>query len=209
MGYMRTVVVNCGSGNIRSVVKALEHVGFEDVRVSEEPEEVRRADVLVFPGQGAFRRAMENLTRSGMVKAVLRHLESGKPFLGICLGLQILFERSYEHGETEGLGVLRGEVVLLPRGVKLPHIGWNQVWLKKRARMFEGIRDGDYFYFVHSYRVVPRETEVVASTTDYGAEFVSAVEVENLWGVQFHPEKSQRKGLLLLENFRRFCQETL
>ncbi|MDQ7038140.1 MAG: imidazole glycerol phosphate synthase subunit HisH [Aquificota bacterium] len=206
---MRVFVVNCGSGNIRSVVKALEHVGFSCVGVSQDPEEVKTAEVLVFPGQGAFRRAMENLTVSGMAKVILRHVESGKPFLGICLGLQLLFERSYEHGKTEGLGVLRGEVTPLPPGVKLPHIGWNQVRIRKRSPMFEGIEDGDYFYFVHSYRVVPEESHVIASTTDYGEEFVSAISVENLWGVQFHPEKSQRKGLRLLENFRRFCEKTL
>lgn len=206
---MRVLVVDCGSGNIRSVVKALEYVGFPEVRVSQDPEDVRNADVLVFPGQGAFRSAMENLVGSGMAKAVLKHIETGKPFLGICLGLQLLFEKSYEHGKTEGLGILRGEVVPLPPNVKLPHIGWNQVWIKKRSPMFEGIENGDYFYFVHSYRVVPEDVSIIASTTDYGEEFVSAILAENLWGVQFHPEKSQRKGLLLLENFKRFCENAL
>ncbi len=205
---MRTVVVDCGSGNLRSVVKALDHVGFKNVVISSDPDEVGRSDVLVFPGQGAFRNAMVNLIQADLVKPILRHIEAGKPFLGICLGLQILFERSYEHGKTEGLGVLKGEVVLLPRNVKLPHIGWNQVWIRKGSKIFEGIDDGDYFYFVHSYHVVPEE-DVVASTTDYGIHFVSAIEKENLWGVQFHPEKSQKKGLRVLENFRRFCEEVL
>ena len=206
---MRTVVLDCGLGNLRSVVKALEHVGFGDVKVSGDPFEVKRAEVLVFPGQGAFRRAVENLRRRDLLKPLLEHIGSGKPFLGICLGLQILFERSYEHGKTEGLGILKGEVVRLPENLKLPHIGWNQVWLKKSSKLFEGIKSGDYFYFVHSYHAVPEEEEVVVSTTDYGIQFVSAVEKENIFGVQFHPEKSQKKGLLLLRNFRRICEELL
>ena len=206
---MRTVVLDCGLGNLRSVVKALEHVGFGEVKVSGDPFEVKRAEVLVFPGQGAFRRAVENLKRWDLLKPILGHIGSGKPFLGICLGLQILFERSYEHGKTEGLGILKGEVVRLPENLKLPHIGWNQVWLKRSSKLFEGIKSGDYFYFVHSYHAVPEEEEVVVSTTDYGIQFVSAVEKENIFGVQFHPEKSQKKGLLLLRNFRRICEELL
>ncbi len=206
---MRTVVLDCGLGNLRSVVKALEHVGFGEVKVSGDPFEVKRAEVLVFPGQGAFRRAVENLRRRDLLKPLLEHIGSGKPFLGICLGLQILFERSYEHGKTEGLGILKGEVVRLPENLKLPHIGWNQVWLKRSSKLFEGIKSGDYFYFVHSYHAVPEEEEVVVSTTDYGIQFVSAVEKENIFGVQFHPEKSQKKGLLLLRNFRRICEELL
>ncbi len=206
---MRTVVLDCGLGNLRSVAKALEHVGFGEVKVSGDPFEVKRAEVLVFPGQGAFRRAVENLRRRDLLKPLLEHIGSGKPFLGICLGLQILFERSYEHGKTEGLGILKGEVVRLPENLKLPHIGWNQVWLKKSSKLFEGIKSGDYFYFAHSYHAVPEEEEVVVSTTDYGIQFVSAVEKENIFGVQFHPEKSQKKGLLLLRNFRRICEELL
>ncbi len=205
---MRLVVVDYGMGNLRSVAKALEHMGFPEVRVSSDPEEVRGADALVFPGQGAFRKAMENLKGLGLLKPIRDHIERGKPFLGICLGLQLLFERSYEHGKTEGLGVLRGEVVLLPPGVKLPHIGWNQVWIKNGRELYSGIESGDFFYFVHSYHVVPEDDSIVASTTDYGTDFVSAIQRENLWAVQFHPEKSQRKGLRLLENFRRFCEGT-
>ncbi len=206
---MRTVVVDYGMGNLRSVAKALEHVGFENVSVSADAEEVRGADVVVFPGQGAFRRAMENLRKLSLIEPLLAHIERGKPFLGICLGLQLLFERSYEHGETEGLGVLKGEVVLLPPGLKLPHIGWNQVWIRKREGLFSGIGDGEFFYFVHSYHVVPEDEDVIASTTDYGVYFVSAIQRENLWAVQFHPEKSQRKGLALLRNFRDLCGKLL
>ncbi len=206
---MKTVVIDYGMGNLRSVAKALEFVGFEGVSVSSEWREVESADVLVFPGQGAFRKAMENLRRLALVEPIRSHVERGKPFLGICLGLQLLFERSYEHGQTEGLSLLEGEVVLLPPGVKLPHIGWNQVWIERRVELFANIEDGDFFYFVHSYHVVPCSREVVAATTDYGIRFVSAVQRGNLWAVQFHPEKSQRKGLRLLENFRELCSRVL
>ena len=143
---------------------------------------------------------------SGLVEPIRKHVEKGKPFLGICLGLQLLFEKSYEHGEHEGLGILRGEVKLLPPTVRIPHIGWNQLWFKKRGVITEGLKDGDYFYFVHSYRVVPKEEGIILSTTDYGEDFVSSVWVDNLLAVQFHPEKSQKKGLKLLENFKRMAE---
>ncbi len=203
---MRLVIVDYGMGNLRSVAKAFEFVGFGEVIVSSSAENVGKADALVFPGQGAFKKAMENLKRLDLISPLMRHIEKGKPFFGICLGLQLLFERSYEHGEEKGLGVFEGEVRLLPKGVKLPHIGWNQVWLKKREGLFLGIEDGDYFYFVHSYRVVPKDESIVASLTDYGEYFVSAIQKDNVWAVQFHPEKSQKKGLKLLENFKRFVE---
>lgn len=203
---MRLAVIDCGMGNLRSVVKALEFVGFEEVKTVSVPEEIKRADAVVFPGQGAFRKAMENLYRLGLVEPILESIREGKPFLGICLGLQLLFDRSEEHGISEGLGVLRGEVRLLPRGVKLPHIGWNQIEKQKDSALFESIKDGDFFYFVHSYRVVPEDRGVVATITEYGEPFVSAVEKDNIMAVQFHPEKSQKKGLRLLENFRRLLR---
>jgi len=206
---MKLVVVDYGMGNLRSVAKALEYVGFEDVRVSGDREEVSKADVLVFPGQGAFRKAMENLKDLDLIKPLLDHIEKGKPFLGICLGLQLLFEKSYEHGETKGLGVFEGEVVLLPPSVKLPHIGWNQVWIKQKEGIYSGLEDGDYLYFVHSYHVVPKDKDIIASETDYGIYFVSAVQKDNLWAVQFHPEKSQKKGLRILQNFKEFCEGSL
>lgn len=189
-------------GNLRSVSKALERVGFK-VKVSSEPEEVKKAPALVLPGVGAFKDAMENLKRLGLYKEILRHIEKGKPYLGICLGLQLLFEKSYEFGKTEGLGVLEGEVVLLPTTVKVPHIGWNQIWKRKPSWLLEGLKEGEYFYFVHSYHVVPKRQGVILTTTDYGIDFVSSVEYENIFAFQFHPEKSQRAGLRLLENLRR------
>jgi len=203
---MRTVVIDYGMGNLRSVSKALEFVGFEEVVVSGEKRLVEEADVLILPGVGAFGDAMENLRNLELIEPIKRHIEKGKPFLGICLGLQLLFEKSYEHGEHEGLGILKGEVKLLPPTVRIPHIGWNQLWFKKRGVITEGLKDGDYFYFVHSYRVVPKEEGIILSTTDYGEDFVSSVWVDNLLAVQFHPEKSQKKGLKLLENFKRMAE---
>lgn len=189
-------------GNLRSVSKALERVGFK-IKVSSDPEDLKRADFVVLPGVGAFRDAMDNLKRLGLLKGILKHIERGKPYMGICLGLQLLFEKSYEFGETEGFGILEGEVVLLPSKVKVPHIGWNQLWKRKPSDLLEGINDGEYFYFVHSYHVLPKRSEVVLSTTDYGVDFVSSVEYENIFAVQFHPEKSQKAGLKLLENVKR------
>ncbi len=196
------LLIDYGMGNLRSVSKALEKVGFS-VKVSSDPEEVKRAEVLVLPGVGAFRDAMENLRKLGLLKEILRHIEKGKPYMGICLGLQLLFERSYEFGETEGFGVLEGEVLLLPPKVKVPHIGWNQLWRQKPSDLLNGIKEGEYFYFVHSYHVVPKRQDIILTTTDYGIDFVSSIEYENIFAVQFHPEKSQKAGLRLLENFRR------
>ncbi len=198
---MKVAVVDYGMGNLRSVAKALEVVGFPKVSVTSSKEEIFSSDAVVFPGQGAFRKAMENLGKLGLVDVLKEVILSQKPFFGICLGLQLLFERSHEHGITPGLGILPGEVKLLPTSVKLPHIGWNQVRVVKNSRLFSGIEDGEYFYFVHSYRVVPRDESVISSFTDYGTDFVSAIEKDNLWAVQFHPEKSQKKGLALLKNF--------
>ncbi|WP_459775375.1 imidazole glycerol phosphate synthase subunit HisH [Aquifex pyrophilus] len=204
---MKTVVIDYGMGNLRSVSKALETVGFPEVLVSGDYRELEEADVLVLPGVGAFGDAMKNLEELNLISPIKKHIERGKPFLGICLGLQLLFEKSYEHGEHRGLGILEGEVKLLPLGVKIPHIGWNQLWFKKKSEILNGLKEGDFFYFVHSYRVIPKDENVVLTTTDYGEYFVSSVEVDNILAVQFHPEKSQKKGLKLLENFRKKAEK--
>lgn len=196
------VLVDYGMGNIRSVSKALEKVGFSPI-ITRDPDLILRADALVVPGVGAFKDAVSNLKNLGLFSAILRHIEKGKPYLGICLGLQLLFEKSYEFGEEKGFGILEGEVILLPPQVKVPHIGWNQIWKTRESLLLEGIKDGDYFYFVHSYHVVPKRREVIATLTDYGVEFVSSVEYQKIFGLQFHPEKSQKLGLKLLENFKR------
>ncbi len=195
-------VVDYGRGNLRSVQKAFEHLGYEAV-VTRDPEVILRADKAVLPGVGAFGDCMENLRRFGLVEVVKEFIASGKPFLGICLGLQLLFSESEEFGPVEGLGVVKGRVVRFPRGLKIPHMGWNQVEVVSGSGLFEGIKSGDYFYFVHSFYVVPEDESVVATYTDYGVRFASSICVDNIFATQFHPEKSQRLGLKVLDNFGR------
>lgn len=194
-------LVDYGMGNLRSVEKALELVGVP-VRVTSDPEDLERAAGIVLPGVGAFAEAMENLERRGLSGPLLKAIRRGKPFLGICLGLQLLFEEG-EEGGVPGLGVLPGRVPRLPAGVKVPHMGWNSLRFRKPALLWDGIPDGSYFYFVHSYYVEPAREDLVAATTDYGISFAAAVSTGNLFGVQFHPEKSSSLGLRILENFGR------
>jgi glutamine amidotransferase len=193
-------VIDYGMGNLRSVEKALEKVG-ADVKVSRDPDDVRRASAMVLPGVGAFGNAMENLGKRGLVDVIKQEAAAGKPFLGICLGLDLLFEESDEHGLHQGLGILPGRVELLPTDLKIPHIGWNQVGVRKESPLLKGIPDGSYFYFVHSYAVVPARESDILCTTDYGGEFVSAVARDNVAAFQFHPEKSSSLGLSILRNF--------
>jgi len=206
------VIVDYGMGNLRSVHKALERVGFQ-ASVTQDPAEVKKAAGLIVPGVGAFKKAMENLQELGLVNPIIEFVESGKPFLGICLGLQLLFSGSDEFGFQKGLSLFKGRVVRFPFShptasppkdlLKVPHMGWNTVHIHKRPPVLDGIADGAYFYFVHSYYPVPEEQEIVATTTDYGGEFVSSVSRGNLFACQFHPEKSQSVGLKLLKNFGR------
>jgi glutamine amidotransferase len=206
------VIVDYGMGNLRSVHKALERMGFQ-ASVTQDPAEVKKAAGLIVPGVGAFKKAMENLQELGLVNPIIEFVESGKPFLGICLGLQLLFSGSDEFGFQKGLSLFKGRVVRFPFShpaasppkdlLKVPHMGWNTVHIHKRPPVLEGIADGAYFYFVHSYYPVPEEQEIVATTTDYGGEFVSSVSRGNLFACQFHPEKSQSVGLKLLKNFGR------
>ena len=195
-------VVDYGMGNLRSVSKAIEHVG-APVKVTRNPQDLKDAKGIVLPGVGAFKDAVRNLKEFGLWEAIVREVEKGKLFLGICLGLQLLFEKSYEFGETEGFGFIEGEVVKfdLPADFKIPHMGWNQVYKKKESELLRGIKEGEFFYFVHSYYVKPKNKSVVLTETDYGIYFTSAVEKENIFATQFHPEKSQRAGQKLLENF--------
>jgi imidazole glycerol-phosphate synthase subunit HisH len=189
-------VVDACSGNLRSVERALAQVGGQVV-VTRDPEVIRRADKVVVPGQGAFGEFAKGIAERGLGEALREALASGRPFLGICLGLQVLFEDSEEGGV--GLGALEGHVVKFRDG-KVPHIGWNQVWREREDPLMKGIDDGAYFYFVHSYYPVPRDG-VVALSCDYNGKFCAAIRHENLFAVQFHPEKSQALGLKLLENF--------
>jgi glutamine amidotransferase len=195
-------IVDYGMGNLRSVQKAFEKIGAEAVIVTR-PADVEGAQKLVLPGVGAFRDGIHELKRAELDWPVRDHIAAGKPFLGICLGLQLLFDVSYEDGEWEGLGVLGGKVVRLADqpDLKIPHMGWNSLEFAKPTRLFEGIPSGSSFYFVHSYYVVPTEESVVAARTEHGTRFVSAVAKNNLFATQFHPEKSQSLGLRLLKNF--------
>lgn len=194
------VIVDYGMGNLRSVEKALQKVGAE-VTVSRDPDDVRRAERIVLPGVGAFGDAMANLEKRGLVEVIKEEVTAGKPFLGICLGLDLLFEESDEHGLHRGLALLPGRVELLPTELKIPQIGWNQVSFRKESRLMEGIPDGSSFYFVHSYAVVPEAESDILCTTEYGCTFVSAVERGNIAAFQFHPEKSSSLGLNILRNF--------
>lgn len=209
---MQTILVlDYGMSNLRSVAKALEHVagGRARIRISAEPEAVRAADRVVFPGQGAIRECMRRLAAQGLDGAV-REALACKPFLGICLGLQTLMQWSDEGGGTDGLGIYAGGVrrfaqpLLDPAHgavLKVPHMGWNQVWPVRRHPIWSGIEAGERFYFVHSYYVDPVDIALTAATTDYGVAFTSALARDNVFAVQFHPEKSQHAGLRLLENF--------
>ena len=202
-GSRSLYIVDYGAGNLRSVQKAFEHVGVEAV-VGSDPRAMAGAAGLVLPGVGAFGAAMEQLESRGLVQPLLERIKAGVPFLGVCLGLQVLFEGSEEDPGVAGLAVVRGDVRALPPTVKVPHIGWNQVEPCIDSDLLADVPDGSAFYFVHSYAVVPRSPGDVLTMTDYdGVTFVSAVEVDNVAGVQFHPEKSSTIGLRLFRNFAR------
>jgi glutamine amidotransferase len=196
------VVVDYGMGNLRSVQKGFENVGAQAV-ISKDRKEIENADRLVLPGVGAFPKCMENLTQLDLVDPVKEFVQSGRPFLGICLGLQLLFDESEEFGTHEGLKIIRGGVREFDRnmGLTIPHMGWNQVLFRKEVPIFKGIEDESYFYFVHSFYVDPHNPEDVAAETEYGITFTCAVARNNIFAVQFHPEKSQEIGLKILRNF--------
>jgi len=197
----RIVVVDYGMGNLASVAKALERSG-ADVRVTESAAAVRDAAAVVLPGVGAFRDAAARLEQSGLGAAVLERIAAGTPFLGVCLGLQLLFESSAEGGRWLGLGVFAGTVERLQTGLKVPHIGWNELeWAPAGAGMARGLPARPAVYFVHSYAALPADPAIVAASTDYGGQVVAAVARDNVWAMQFHPEKSSLVGLSLLANF--------
>jgi len=202
-------IVDYGMGNLRSVHKAVERAGYE-ARVTADPQEVLDASKIILPGVGAFRDCMRNLEASNLLEPVIRSIEAGKPFLGICLGLQLLFEESDEFGLHKGMGVLPGRVTRFPEDIQdpetgqplpIPHMGWNTVQIKKETPLFGGIESGSFFYFVHSYYALPQDPTDIAATTPYGIEFACGVQRDNIHAVQFHPEKSQAIGLQLLRNF--------
>lgn len=197
---MYIAIINYNMGNIKSVENAFLKIG-ASVKVTSNPDVVDKANAVVLPGVGAFKDAMKNLEELNLINVIRRSLDE-KLFLGICLGMQLLFEYSMENGKTEGFRVLEGIVEKIPPGVKIPHMGWNQINIKKQgSKIFEGIKNGEYFYFVHSYHVVCKDRNMVASVTDYGTEIVSSIEYKNIYAFQFHPEKSSTGGLKLLKNF--------
>ena len=196
-------IVDYQMGNLRSVQKAIERVGGE-AQISSDPSQIATATKLVLPGVGAFGDAMAEIRRRDLADPIRDFIASGRPFLGICLGLQLLFERGFEHGEHEGLGILEGEVVRfeLPLSFKVPHMGWNTVSKKRDAPILADTAEGSHFYFVHSFYVRPSDPSIVALECNYGIDFCAMVWKDNLFATQFHPEKSQTNGLNLLRGFQ-------
>jgi len=199
-------VIDYGMGNLRSVAKGLEKMGFEAV-VTSDAGLLEQASGVVLPGVGAFSEAMDNLRTRGLVGTIQTIAASGKPFLGICLGLQLLFDHSEEWAGAQGLGIFPGLVKRLPGGLKIPHMGWNTLHYQKECRLFQGIPEHSAFYFVHSYYVAPADDELTAVTTEYGVEFTSVAARDNVFGIQFHPEKSSVLGLRILYNFGKLVEE--
>ena len=209
-----TAVIDYGMGNLRSVQKALEKVGSRAI-IANNSAQISDASSIVLPGVGAFANCMNNLEKLGLVDSIYRAIEAGKPFLGICLGLQILFTESEEFGNPKGLDIIKGRVVRLPTNfpgagsnnpeqrarLKVPHMGWNSLKFRKRAPVYDHIDDGSYLYFVHSFYVVPEDENIISTTTTYGIEFTSSIWKDNIIAMQFHPEKSQELGLQILKNF--------
>ncbi|MBS4024192.1 MAG: imidazole glycerol phosphate synthase subunit HisH [Clostridia bacterium] len=193
-------IIDYGMGNLRSVEKALEKMGFP-VEVTADADRVLGAKGVILPGVGAFADAMKNLEKTGMIPIIREIVSQDKPFLGICLGLQLMFSESEENGVHQGLDIFRGKVRRLPAGAKIPHMGWNQIDIRQENSLLAGIPSGSNFYFVHSYYVDPEEQENITTTTSYNLEFASIVSRGHVTGIQFHPEKSSKLGLAILQNF--------
>lgn len=193
-------VIDYGMGNLRSVTNALGKLG-ADVVVTSDRKAIESADAIVLPGVGAFGRCIENLEKFGLLSYLKETILSGKRYLGICLGMQVLFESSEEAPGVSGMGIFRGTVPRFAAGMKIPHMGWNSIKKEKESAILNGIEENEHFYFVHSYYCAPTENNIIATTTSYGQDFVSSVEKERIFACQFHPEKSQKAGLKLLHNF--------
>jgi len=203
-------IVDYGMGNLRSVDKAFKKLGFE-TQVTGDRQEIEKAEGIVLPGVGAFKDCMDNLANLNLIDPIVESIKKGKPFLGICLGLQLLFSESEEFGVHKGLGIIKGRVKRFPTDLsdsgssngrlKIPHMGWNRIKIINKSPIYDGIDDGSYFYFVHSYYVIPEDRNVIATETYYGIKFVSSIWQENIFATQFHPEKSQKMGLMVLRNF--------
>jgi glutamine amidotransferase len=201
---MTIAIIDYDMANLRSVQKAFEQVGHA-ATIIRQPEQIEQADKIVLPGVGAFADAVVTLRQRELAGPILRHIEKGKPFLGICLGLQMLFDTGYEDGVHQGLGLFRGKCIRFDvdstLGLKVPHMGWNQLNIQRRAPILRDLPDQPNVYFVHGYHVVPEDESLIATTTDYGRPFVSSIWRDNVMATQFHPEKSQKVGLSILSNF--------
>jgi glutamine amidotransferase len=197
-------IIDYGMGNLRSVQKGFEHMGYEAV-VTSDAKTILDASKVVLPGVGAFPDCMRNLREYGLIDAVHRTISSGKPFLGICLGLQLLFTESEEFGISKGLDIIKGRVIRFKgpefADLKIPHMGWNSISIKRQAPVLRDVPDNSHVYFVHSFHVVPEDKSLIATTTPYGIEFVSSIWKDNIFAAQFHPEKSQSLGLSILKRF--------
>lgn len=193
-------IIDYGVGNLASVRNAFLKIGLESFTTSD-PDKIVAAERVVLPGVGAFADAINNLRTRGMDKAIQEVVKKGTPLLGVCLGMQLLFSASEENGRYEGLDIIKGRVVKLPPIYKVPHMGWNEITPNPKSRLFRNIKPGSHFYFVHSYYVVAEDDSWVAATSNHGIEFVCAVEKKNVFGTQFHPEKSSEPGLTILKNF--------
>ncbi|UCH87873.1 MAG: imidazole glycerol phosphate synthase subunit HisH [Dehalococcoidia bacterium] len=202
---MKLIVVDYGAGNLRSVAIALARLGFDPL-ITSEPEAVDNADIVILPGVGAAADTMSNLAQRRLVEPIRQYIASGRPFLGICMGLQVLLSVSEEGGEHPCLGILPGRVRRLPAGLKVPQMGWNRVHQRSSHPIFDGIPDGAFFYFVHSYYADPEDPSVVIGETDYGVTFPAIVAKDNIVATQFHPEKSAESGVRLYENFLRMTR---
>jgi|FLYN01.1.fsa_nt_gi glutamine amidotransferase len=196
-------VIDYGAGNLRSVLHALNYLGVESIRVVRDARDLQGTEKMILPGVGAFGAGMRKLHEQGLVQPIRDMVHIGIPYLGICLGMQFLFERSDEMGDHEGLGLLPGQVTRFPAqsDLKVPHMGWNQFRQQKASPLLNNLEPDSYAYFVHSYFCVPAHSEDIVATVDYGVRFTAVVQHEHIFGVQFHPEKSQRTGLQILSNF--------
>ncbi|MBI3397944.1 MAG: imidazole glycerol phosphate synthase subunit HisH [Deltaproteobacteria bacterium] len=200
-------VIDYGMGNLRSVQKGFERAGHQCI-ITRNPKDISNASHVVLPGVGAFKDCMDNLKNYDLVEPILNAIKSGRPFLGICLGLQLLFSESEEFGRHEGLDIIKGRAVRFSSELrtqdpelKIPHMGWNDIKIERKPPILNDIADGSYFYFVHSYYVVPKDASVIATKTNYGLDFASSIWKDNIFACQFHPEKSQKVGLQILKNF--------
>lgn len=201
------LVVDYGSSNLLSVVKAFDYLNVPN-KIGSSPEEIAEAKGLVLPGVGSFGDCLRNLKERGLDRAIIDYISSGRPYLGICLGMQVLFESSVEEVNAEGLGIIKGKVYKLPSGVKIPHIGWNELKIVKEHPFLEKIPQNSYFYFDHSYYCQPLDSSEIIGVTNYGIDFPSVVGRKNLLGVQFHPEKSSDAGLKILKNFALYVEKS-